>query len=99
LIFETEEQRSSNQTFTKKNSVPPKTIQDFIKPIVRGDIQNACALLGTVDGRPFSLIKDIGFRRILNPLIEGLGCENFVNPQNVRDDVVAKSEKVVEKIK
>jgi len=35
----------------------------------------------------------------MNPLIEGLGCENFINPQNVRDDVVAKSEKVVEKIK
>jgi len=104
LIIETEEQRSSNQTITKKNSVPPKTIQDFINPIVRvsitrEDIQNACALLCTVDGRPFSLMNDIGFKRILNPLIEGLGCENFTNPQNVSDDVVAKSKKVVEKIK
>nr|XP_036678315.1 uncharacterized protein LOC118879545 [Drosophila suzukii] len=44
-------------------------------------------------------MNDIGFKRILNPLIEGLGCENFTNPQNVSDDVVAKSKKVVEKIK
>jgi len=31
--------------------------------------------------------------------IEGLGCENFISPQIVRDNVVANSEKLVEKIK
>jgi len=68
LIIDTEEQKS-NQTITKNNSVPPKTIQDFIKPIVRAsitreDIQNAYGLLGTVNGRPFSLMNEIRYESV-----------------------------------
>lgn len=87
-----------------KKIVATKTVQEFLKPSVRvsiskQDIKDACVLLCTVDGRPFSMMNDVGFRKILNPIIEGLKCDNFINPHNVRDDVVKQSARIVDMIK
>lgn len=66
-------------------------------------LMNACTELVTVNGRPFELLEDSGFRKILNPLLKGLagldnGC-NVINKRNVRSNVINKSNEVVENIK
>ena len=35
-------------------------------------LQNACLALVTINGRSFMLMVDSGFRKILNPLLEGM---------------------------
>ncbi|CAI6371455.1 unnamed protein product [Macrosiphum euphorbiae] len=56
---------------------------------------NACTELVTVNGRPFELLEDSGFHKILNHLLKGLagldnGC-NVINKRNVRLNVIDKS--------
>ncbi|KAM8711571.1 hypothetical protein ACLKA7_012139 [Drosophila subpalustris] len=67
--------------------------------ITKESIKEACVLLCTVDGRPFSCVNDVGFRLLLDPIIKGMGCENFINPQNVRDSVVEKADLLTKKIR
>lgn len=67
--------------------------------ITKENIKEACVLLCTVDGRPFSCVNDVGFRLIMDPIIKGMGCENFINPQNVRDSVVEKADLLTRKIR
>ena len=42
-------------------------------------LKAACVELITVNGRPFRLIEDSGFRKILNPLLQGLGNKACIN--------------------
>lgn len=37
---------------------------------------DACVELVTVNRRPFSLIQDSGFKKILNPILEAFGTGN-----------------------
>jgi len=64
------------------------------------ELMNACTELVTVNGRPFELLEDSGFLKILNPLLKGLGDSFYViNKRNVRSNVITKSNEVVENIK
>ena len=42
-------------------------------------LKAACVELVTVNGRPLSLIEDSGFRKILDPLLQGLGNKARIN--------------------
>jgi len=40
------------------------------------ELLDACVELVTVNGRPFSLMQDSGFKKILNPIFEAFGTGN-----------------------
>ena len=50
-------------------------------------LENACLELVTINGRPFKLMDDSGFRKILNPLLEGMQAEFTVNAKNTREKI------------
>lgn len=45
----------------------------------------------TVKSRPFKALSDSGFRKILDPVLKGLGENLTINPENIRDDVKGKA--------
>ena len=47
-------------------------------------LENACLELVTINGRSFKLINDSGFRKILNPLLEGMRANFNINADNIR---------------
>ncbi|CAI6355087.1 unnamed protein product [Macrosiphum euphorbiae] len=80
-----------------------KNLKCITIELTANQLMNACTELVTVNGRPFELIEDSGFRKILNPLLKGLagldnGC-NVINKRNVRSNVIDKSNEVVANIK
>ena len=44
--------------------------------------ENACLELVTINGHPFKLMEDSGFRKILNPLLEGMQAKFTVDAEN-----------------
>lgn len=56
---------------------------------------DACLELVTVNGRPFSLMEDSGFRKIIDPLQQAIGNGFAINSANIREKVsnVAQSER------
>ena len=46
-------------------------------------LENACLELVTINGRPFKLMDDSGFRKILNSLVEGMRSNFNINPDNI----------------
>ncbi|KAM7280968.1 zinc finger BED domain-containing protein 4-like [Ixodes scapularis] len=44
-------------------------------------------------------MSDSGFRKIIDPLLQGLGNEIYVNPQNIRDKVIEEAAKIRDAIK
>jgi len=68
--------------------------------LTANQLMYACTELVTVNGRPFELLEDSGFLKILNPLLKGLGDSCYViNKRNVRSNVIFKSNEVVANIK
>jgi len=66
-------------------------------------LMNASTELVTVNGRPFELLEDSGYLKILNPLLKSLaGLDNscnVINKRNVRSNIIDKSNEVVANIK
>lgn len=64
------------------------------------DLLNACVELVTVNGRPFEMIDDTGFRKIIDPIILNLNEMNpnephfSINKHNISFEVSAKAEQV-----
>ncbi len=52
----------------------------------------ACVEFVTVNGRPFTYMADLGFRKIINSIIVGLPTPVVINPQNVRNKVSDSAE-------
>ena len=50
-------------------------------------LENSCFELVTVNGRPFKLIDDSGFRKIVNPFLEGMRAKFTVNAENIREKI------------
>ena len=57
-------------------------------------LKNACLELVTINGRPFKLIDDSGFRKILNPLLEGMRAHFNINADNIREKIGVKANDV-----
>jgi hypothetical protein len=47
----------------------------------------ACVNIVAVSGRPISLIEDVGFQMIIDPLIKALEPNAAINSQNVRQEI------------
>ena len=62
-------------------------------------LENACLELVTINGRPFKLMDDSGFRKILNPLPEGMRAKFTVNAENNREKIVKKANDIGNRIK
>ena len=48
-------------------------------------LEYACLELVTINGRPFNLMDDSGFRKVLNPLLEGMQA-NFISMQIISEE-------------
>jgi hypothetical protein len=74
----------------------PKIASMFAKSInvamTKEILLNACLELVTVNGRPFSLMADSGFRAIIKPLTSAL--DFTINPDNLRASVIEEAANV-----
>ncbi|CAI6375595.1 unnamed protein product [Macrosiphum euphorbiae] len=82
-------QKNLNDMFVKK--------QISIK-ITKQIIIDACVELVTVNGRPFTLIEDSGFRKLLDPVLEGFNDKFAINSQNIRNQISPAAQKIRQEI-
>ena len=57
-------------------------------------LENACLKLFTINGRPFKLMDDSGFRKILNPLLEDMQAKFTDNAKNIPEKIGEKANDV-----
>ena len=62
-------------------------------------LQNACLELITINGRLFKLINDSRFRKIKNPLLEGMRPNFNINADNIREKIGVKANDIRYRIK
>ena len=62
----------------------PKQFQVALTP---DTLKEACVELVTVNGRPFSLMEDSGFRKRIDPIQNAMGKSVTINSSNMRDRV------------
>ncbi|KAK5866652.1 hypothetical protein PBY51_020825 [Eleginops maclovinus] len=62
----------------------PRQVQVALTPET---LKEACLELVTVNGRPFSLMEDSGFRKIIDPIQNAMGKNVTINSSNIRDMV------------
>lgn len=65
------------------------------------DVIKACVELTTVNGRPFSMLQDTGFRMILDPILDALPTNEkiCINTENVQKEIKLQAEAIRESIK
>ena len=56
------------------------------------EVMDACVELVTVNARPFTLMEDSGFRKLLNPILEGLQDKIVINAENIRSEITARAQ-------
>ena len=59
-------------------------------------LRTACLEMVTVNGRPFKIVEDSGFRKFLNPILQALsdsGNKICINAENIREEVVMLASK------
>ena len=64
-------------------------------------LKEACLELVTVNGRPFKMIDDSGFRKLLDPMLEALSGHNkkaCVNAENIREEVTLRASRIRKEI-
>lgn len=59
-------------------------IQNMLKFLSEITIIDACVDLVTINGRPFSMLNDLGFRRILDPILNGFQKKLKINSDSIR---------------
>ncbi|XP_048884971.1 uncharacterized protein LOC125750773 [Brienomyrus brachyistius] len=67
--------------------------------ITPDSLREACVELITVNGRPFSLMDDSGFRKIIDPLLEAIDKTVIINSETVRTMVSEVAERDREKLR
>ena len=56
----------------------------------------------TVNRRPFKIVEDLGFRKLLNPIFQVFadsGNKICINAENIREEVVMLASKIKKEIK
>ena len=82
----------THSRFSMENFVSVKRIQRRINiSITANEIKEACVEMVTINGRPLSILEDSGFRRILNPILNGFDDKITINKHNIRDDIIYKA--------
>ena len=62
-------------------------------------LENPCSELVIINGRPFKLMDDSVFRKILNALLEGMRANFTVNTENISEKTGGKANDVHYRIK
>jgi len=44
----------------------------------------ACVDLVTVNGRPYSVLNDTGFKKIINPILDGMNKKVAINSNTIK---------------
>ncbi|KAL1474545.1 hypothetical protein MTO96_037891 [Rhipicephalus appendiculatus] len=82
-------------------------IQNMFKPIsskcvsleiTEDIIMNSCVELVTRNGRPFRLINDSGFRKIIDPVLKALSAKRAITAETVKDRVQEEAKSKREEI-
>lgn len=76
---------------------------NFIKlRITKKDLENSCVELVTVNGRPFSILNDSGFQKIINPIkcaIEYKYKQKVsISPESIQKKVFEEADKIKKEI-
>lgn len=70
--------------------------------ITKKDLENNCVELVTVNGRPFSILNDSGFQKIINPLkcaIEKKNKQKFsISSESIQKKVLEEADRIRKKI-
>ena len=69
------------------DSVIVKKPKQFKVALTSDTIKEACVELVTVNGRPFSLMEDSGFRKIIDPIQNTMGKSVTIKSSNMRNRV------------
>ncbi|XP_050059928.1 uncharacterized protein LOC126551173 [Aphis gossypii] len=89
------EKNNSSNKITKKES--QLKLFNFLIPKVKVQLNkkmiiDACVDLVTVNGRPFSMLNDTGFRKILDPVLNGFQEKKFtINSYSIKKHVHTES--------
>lgn len=59
----------------------------------------ACTDIVTINGRCFEMLEDSGFKKIINPIIKGLGNTVAINTKTIRGEVIKRAKSVINDIK
>ena len=62
-------------------------------------LENACSELVRINGRPFKVMDDFGFRKISNPLLKKYASQIYVNAENIPEKTGEKANDVRYRIK
>ncbi|XP_064475529.1 zinc finger BED domain-containing protein 4-like [Ornithodoros turicata] len=81
----------------KLTSMVPSSVAEV--DITQEEILRACVELCTVNGRPFALMEDSGFRRLLDPLLHGTRSKMTINAENIRTEVAKRADDMREEIR
>ena len=74
---------SEHKHTSKKVNQPKLNEINKVQVVMSKEILiDACVELVTLNGRPFTLMIDSGFRKILEPILEGLPKKNNISPTN-----------------
>ncbi|KZS03636.1 Zinc finger BED domain-containing-like protein [Daphnia magna] len=78
---------------------PDKKERRLSIEITEKQVVDACVEMVTVNGRPFKALSDSGFRKILDPILKGLGGNITISPENIRDKVEGKAKEIRDQVK
>lgn len=67
--------------------------------IKESDIVDACVEPVTVNGRPFKLMEDSGFRKFLNPILEVSPNKLVIKAENIRSEARIRAQCIRREIK
>ena len=90
--FQSKEKKTALKIQVEKNkncTSETQTILQFLQPSIKVNIDsktiiNGCVELVTVNGRPYSIMDDSGFKKILNPVLNGLRKKITMNSNTIK---------------
>jgi len=88
LVKDTDIKKSSTKINTSVIKVHEKlfyfSILEVKVNINMHTLISACVDLVTVNGRPYSVLNDSGFKKIINPILDGLDKKVAINSNTIK---------------
>lgn len=86
------EKRKRCDSDSADNATKNRKSDTFVVRFRETDVLDACVDLVTVNGRPFTLVEDNGFRKLLNPIVETSPNRIAINAENIRSEIVIRAQ-------